>query len=193
MKVILPVYEMLIDESDESDLMVDFIALVDKPAIQKDFMKFAEDMPHYTADGVLWEGPTHKDADGRLMTGAVHSADSVYLYHDKQQMIVCKECGHSWAYLEGGEEPYKCNMCNYVNAAFESYSDYPDSVKNNAKAVLKYADGVHVALRWGNKERISWLKVKPLVLIPSRECIPIYHVMKLIWKLPKATGMGAEN
>jgi hypothetical protein len=42
MKLKLPVFEMLIDESDESDLMVDFIALVDKPAIQKEFMKFSE-------------------------------------------------------------------------------------------------------------------------------------------------------
>ena len=39
----LPVYEMLIDESDDSDLMVDFIALVDKPAIKKDFLKFGEE------------------------------------------------------------------------------------------------------------------------------------------------------
>ena len=39
----LLVYEMLIDESDESDLMVDAIALVDKPAIQKLFNKFSED------------------------------------------------------------------------------------------------------------------------------------------------------
>jgi ribosomal protein S27E len=133
----LPVYEMLIDESDESDLQVDFIALVDKPAIKKDFMKFAEDMPHYTAEGVLWVGPTHKDANGRLMTGAVHSEDSVYLYHNKQEMIVCKECGHTWEYAEGGENPYKCHMCNY---AFISYSDYPDAVKNNAKAALDYAN-----------------------------------------------------
>jgi rubrerythrin len=274
----LPVYEMLIDESDESDLQVDFIALVDKPAIKKDFMKFAEDMPHYTAEGVLWVGPTHKDANGRLMTGAVHSEDSVYLYHEGEfakigprgginesdkapksgtknndpqgegsakgdasgkrgakvtaeqektlenkvkdfnekesntkngnatlgalksvfqrglgayntshsplvksaeqwafarvnaflyllkngrpendkyttdydllpndhpksenfgEMIICKECGHTWEYAEGGEDPYKCHMCNY---AFESYSDYPDSVKNNAKAALDYAN-----------------------------------------------------
>jgi hypothetical protein len=41
------------------------------------------------------------------MTGAVHSEDSEYLYHE-------------------GE--------------FESYSDYPDSVKNNAQAVLKYVE-----------------------------------------------------
>ena len=39
----LPIYEMLIDESDDSDLMVDFIALVDKPAIKKDFLKFGEE------------------------------------------------------------------------------------------------------------------------------------------------------
>jgi len=39
----LPVFEMLIDDADDSDLMVDFIALVDKPAIKKDFLKFGED------------------------------------------------------------------------------------------------------------------------------------------------------
>jgi len=82
--------------------------LVDKPATMKLFNKFSEDLPHYTAEGVLYEGPTHKDADGRLMTGAVHSADSVYLYHE-------------------GEFA-------------ESYSDYPDAVKNNAKAALDYAN-----------------------------------------------------
>jgi hypothetical protein len=45
---------------------------------------FAVDMPHYTEDGVLYEGPTHKDASGRLMTGAVHTADSQYLYHEDE-------------------------------------------------------------------------------------------------------------
>lgn len=45
------------------------------------FEKFEPDMAHYTPDGVLWEGPTHKDANGRLMTGATHTEDSQYLYH----------------------------------------------------------------------------------------------------------------
>ena len=45
---------------------------------------FAVDLPHYTKDGVLYEGPTHKDATGRLMTGAVHTADSEYLYHEDE-------------------------------------------------------------------------------------------------------------
>lgn len=43
-----------------------------------------EGVPHYTADGKLYEGPTHKDASGRLMTGAVHTEDSEYLYHREE-------------------------------------------------------------------------------------------------------------
>lgn len=39
----LPVFEMLIDENDDSDLMVDFIALVDNPAIKKNFLSFGEE------------------------------------------------------------------------------------------------------------------------------------------------------
>jgi hypothetical protein len=38
-------------------------------------------VPHYTKDGKLYEGPTHKDSEGRLMTGEVHTEDSEYLYH----------------------------------------------------------------------------------------------------------------
>lgn len=41
-------------------------------------------VPHYTADGKLYEGPTHKDASGRLMTGEVHTEDSKYLYHREE-------------------------------------------------------------------------------------------------------------
>jgi hypothetical protein len=87
------------------------------------------DMPHYTKDGKLYEGPTHKDANGRLMTGAVHTEDSEYLYHED-------------------ELGYDNNLPSYVDEVpkkkkkeeMESYSDYPESVKNNAKAVLKYVD-----------------------------------------------------
>jgi hypothetical protein len=47
----------------------------------KDILELEVGVPHYTADGKLYEGPTHKDASGRLMTGATHTEDSEYLYH----------------------------------------------------------------------------------------------------------------
>jgi len=152
----LPVYKIVVNDDDETG--VDFVSLVDRPATQKDFMlfnqqfvdptanetedefisrcipvmigegmeqdqaaavcyskwsskdKFAEGMPHYTKDGKLYEGPTHKDADGRLMTGATHTADSEYLYHKDELQ------------------------------KFESYDDYPEAAKENAKVALRWAE-----------------------------------------------------
>lgn len=40
-------------------------------------------VPHYTKDGKLFTGPTHKDASGRLMTGRTHTANSQFLFHSK--------------------------------------------------------------------------------------------------------------
>jgi hypothetical protein len=124
----LPIYELKINESLNDESEVSYVALVDLPAIKKDFLAFkeefinpskgehkteflprcisyvinegkpseqavaicnsiweehfVEDMPHYTKDGKLWTGPTHKDLTGRLMTGATHTKDSEYLYHE---------------------------------------------------------------------------------------------------------------
>ena len=176
----LPVYEMMISEDMDSDLMVDFIALVDRPAIKKDFVKFndqfvqpnkgerkddfiprcisyvitegkeagqaaaicysmwdqhfADGIVHYTKDGKPYTGPTHLDASGRLMSGAVHSADSVYLYHD-------------------GEFA-------------ESWNDYPDAAVENAKTALRWvkengwgdcgeASGKIRASQIANKEKLT--------------------------------------
>ena len=125
--------------------------------------KFEVGVPHYTEDGKLYEGPTHKDASGRLMTGAVHTEDSVYLYHAGELMIVCKECGHKWNMEDGGDKPYMCNKCGYDNfgydvgglpsyvdqvsgdtvsksIAFESYTDYPESARNAAKRALAWVE-----------------------------------------------------
>ena len=38
---------------------------------------------HYFRDGSEYKGPTHKDAKGRLMSGANHTSDSKYVYHKK--------------------------------------------------------------------------------------------------------------
>lgn len=104
----LPVYEMLIDESDESDLQVDFIALVDKPAIKKDFLKFSEEFIN----------PSKGEHKTEFLPRCI-----------------------SYVINEGKESEQAVAICNSLwneHFAEDSYSDYPDSVKNNAQAVLDY-------------------------------------------------------
>ena len=109
----LPIYELKINESLTDESEVNYIAMVDLPAIKRDFLAFKEDfaegLPHYTKDGKLWTGPTHKDESGKLMTGATHTKDSEYLYHE-------------WEYAE------------------ESYNDYPKQASENAQIALNYAE-----------------------------------------------------
>jgi len=57
------------------------VAWAQRKLAEIDKQKFKVGVAHYTIDGVLWTGETHKDASGRLMTGAVHTEDSEYLYH----------------------------------------------------------------------------------------------------------------
>jgi len=65
------------------------------------------------------------------MTGAVHTEDSEYLYHEDEL-----------GYDVGGLPPYVDQLPKKKKKKVElkSYSDYPDSVKNNAKAVLKWVE-----------------------------------------------------
>lgn len=44
----------------------------------------AKGQKHYFRDGRLHTGGTHKDARGRLMSGARHTSSSKYLYHMKE-------------------------------------------------------------------------------------------------------------
>ena len=39
---------------------------------------------HYFRDGTEHKGGTHKDAKGRLMSGAKHTKNSKYLYHKSE-------------------------------------------------------------------------------------------------------------
>jgi hypothetical protein len=104
---------------------------------------FAVDMPHYTADGVLYEGPTHKDASGRLMTGAVHTEDSEYLYHEDEFDFPSDTCwkGYEPIGTKPGRGGRRVPNCVPVEAMkFESYNDYPESAKNAAKRALEFRD-----------------------------------------------------
>jgi len=60
------------------DIIKDYIIAELLGLDEEDFM---EGVPHYTADGKLYEGLTHKVGD-RLMTGAVHTEESEFLYHE---------------------------------------------------------------------------------------------------------------
>jgi hypothetical protein len=77
---------------------------------RRKYLNFKSDVPHYTADGIEWTGPTHKDASGRLMTGEVHTEDSEYLYHEDELL------------------------------KFETYDDYPKEAQENAKIALRWAE-----------------------------------------------------
>jgi len=104
--------QQLVSLSKQEELSIDDLTLEDLLQIFSEISQYEKGVPHYTADGKLYTGPTHKDASGRLMTGATHTEDSEYLYH-KDELNKIK---------------------------LESYTDYPDGVKNNAKKVLEYTE-----------------------------------------------------
>jgi len=43
----------------------------------------AAGVKHYFKNGKEYKGATHKDAKGKLMSGAKHTSSSKYLYHKK--------------------------------------------------------------------------------------------------------------
>lgn len=211
----LPVYKLLISEDEESDLQVDFVALVDRPAIERNFIAFSADEvfvePGQTETesefisrciGVLvgeegyeqdqaaavcyskWKDrqkfaglKVSFDYDDTLSTdkgkefakNRIADGDTVYIIsarNDKEGMLsVAKDLGipESRVYATGsnsakvekikelGINKHYDNNADVISAIgnigikfseihFESYSDYPDAVKNNAKAALKWAD-----------------------------------------------------
>lgn len=50
---------------------------------KEEMQKMEEGDPHFTKDGKLYEGPTHK-MNGKLMTGATHTDESELLYHEEE-------------------------------------------------------------------------------------------------------------
>jgi hypothetical protein len=48
----LPIYQMVISPDPESELQVDYVALVDKPAIEKNFLAFNDKRLQFTTDTV---------------------------------------------------------------------------------------------------------------------------------------------
>jgi len=138
----LPLYKMFIADDIDGEEEVDFVALVESPAIQRNFLAFGDQFVEPT------QGESKNDFmprcieyiinEGKESEQAVAICSSLWEQHFAEvQVIVCKKCGHSWDYKEGGENPYTCHMCGAKEEAFESYNDYPQSAKDNAERGIR--------------------------------------------------------
>jgi hypothetical protein len=93
-----------------------FANLVVEDIIKLELQKMSTLVPHYTKDGELYEGPTHRQGD-RLMTGAIHTDESEFLYHIEElsldvsglpnflneptgELLVNKEASYGFAAVE---------------------------------------------------------------------------------------------
>jgi hypothetical protein len=143
----LPLYRMLIADDIDGEEEVDFVALVESPAIQRNFLAFGDQFVEPT------QGESKTDFmprcieyiinEGKESEQAVAICSSLWEHHFAEvQVIVCKECGHTWDYKEGGEDPYTCHMCGAKKEAFESYNDYPQSAKDNAERGIRLNEAV---------------------------------------------------
>lgn len=110
----LPVYDLMISDDTNSEEEVDFIALVDRPAIERNFLAFRED------EMFVEPGPTETEDEfiGRCIGVLVGDEG----YDQSQAAAVCYS---KWE-----------NRSKFQ----ESYADYPDAVRNNARAALKWAE-----------------------------------------------------
>lgn len=69
----LPIYQLEISEDLNDEIEVDFVALVDKPAIQRDFLKFNEERLNFVI----------QSEDRRIVSGALMFADTPIYRKDK--------------------------------------------------------------------------------------------------------------
>lgn len=106
------IFEMLIDENPESDLQVDFIALVDRPAIKKDFLAFNEQFIEPKA------GEKEDEFIPRCIAYNINEG--------KEQDQAAAICYSKWE--------------NRFQQFAESWNDYPEAAVNNAKRALKWAE-----------------------------------------------------
>jgi hypothetical protein len=173
----LPLYEMMIGDAIEDDEEVDFIALVEYPAIQKNFLafsqQFVEPSQGESKEDFLPRCIEYVINEGKESEQAVAICSNIWEQNfTKIQVIICKECGHSWDYQEGGKEPYTCHMCGYNNKeelAEDSYNDYPQSAKDNAERGIRLNEeiGNKCATQVGKVRATQIMKGEPL----SRETI----------------------
>jgi hypothetical protein len=102
-----PVYKIVVNEDDETG--VEFVSLVDKPAIKKDFLLFQE-----------FVEPGAKESEEEFISRCI----PVMIGEGMEQDQAAAVCYSKW----GSKQK------------FESYEDYPEAAKENAKVALRWAE-----------------------------------------------------
>ena len=72
MENIIPIYELQIEQNEGSDIEVDFVALVDRPAIQRGFLAFKEARQNFVI----------QDEEQRIISGPLMLADTPIYRND---------------------------------------------------------------------------------------------------------------
>jgi hypothetical protein len=111
----LPIYELKISEADEGNFEVDYIALVDRPAIQRNFQAFAD---QFVEPG---ESETQEEFIGRCIPAMIGEG-----YEQDQAAAICYT---KWRDRDGMGEDFE-----------ESIKDIPDDVRANARNAVEWAD-----------------------------------------------------
>lgn len=109
----LPIYELKIQEDLEDSAEVSYIALVDKPAIQKDFVVFNQDFIE----------PTKGEGKDAFLPRCIKYV--IDEGKDSEQAVAI--CSSIW------EQHF----------AEDSYNDYPESAKNNAERGIRLNEEVN--------------------------------------------------
>jgi hypothetical protein len=106
----LPIYELKISDDVQNDAEVNFIALVDAPAIKQDWLTFSEQFVEPS------KGEREKDFLPRCISYVINEGKK-----SEQAVAICNSI---W------EEHF----------AEDSYNDYPKKASENAQAALNYAE-----------------------------------------------------
>jgi hypothetical protein len=137
----LPLYEMMIGDTIEGEEEVDFIALVEYPAIQKNFLafsqQFVEPSQGESKEDFLPRCIEYVINEGKESEQAVAICSNIWEQNFAEiQVIVCKKCGHSWDYQEGGKDPYTCHMCGADNSKKESVGFNKFSIESTDQRIV---------------------------------------------------------
>ena len=150
----LPVYEMMIDDDVESDLQVDFVALVDRPAIKKDFVKFNDQFVEPTKgegkDAFIPRCISYVVNEGKDAGQAVAICSSIWDQHFAEGVTHYTKDGKPYngpthldadGRLMSGAVHSDDSVYLYHDGEFaESWNDYPEAAVENAKTALRWAE-----------------------------------------------------